>query len=220
MCVSETDAAHSCFSFADADYPVDPNWWDDASCSIYDEVLQIISAGKASRLNCSLCADDECRPVPPPSPLCEPEMEALCGVNRTVPTIAECKRCISLNAGNLSRNFGCGSSDLQGFCPVNLVCPPVLEYYCGAVKPTTTNTTGQQAVWLFGAWLVGNHARFALSRFEVTRSLSGPTPHLDPTCWQCVHKDNANATAEADCSVQDMEAFCTPAPQNSSECYP
>lgn len=138
--------AHSCLLLAAADYPVDPNWWDDASCGIYDEILQIISSGKAARLNCSLCADDECRPLPPPSPLCEPEMETLCGVNRTVSTIAECKRCISLNAANLSHNFGCSSSDLQGFCPVNLVCPPVLDYYCGAVKPATTNTTGWQTV--------------------------------------------------------------------------
>ncbi len=49
---------------------------------------------------------------------------------------------------------------------------------------------------------------------------AGPSPPLDPACWKCMYTDNRQSMEEAQCSVAVMEDFCTPAPQNSTQCYP
>lgn len=89
----------------------------DVSCRVYDTVLQVITDGKATRLNCSKPLGSP-RPQagPPPTPACTAELDKACAAVKADPTV--CKKC---TAGVSFPD--CTKAQIEGYCP-NTPPPP------------------------------------------------------------------------------------------------
>mmetsp|Transcript_26472 Transcript_26472/g.69640 ORF Transcript_26472/g.69640 Transcript_26472/m.69640 type:complete len:526 (+) Transcript_26472:165-1742(+) len=84
----------------------------DTACAVYDEVLQIVTKGEASKLNCSRCAPDRadyCMIRPPPPPSCAAFFNTTkCAHNTTIATnIRLCEECISHFRNNTNATAAC-----------------------------------------------------------------------------------------------------------------
>jgi len=91
------------------------NFFIDALCPVYDQVLKIVSNGTAPRLNCSSCP--ECPVLKPKSKDCLPGVKKICGSVQHNKT--ECTKCYNANAHNFTK-IGCSYCDELSFCNITI----------------------------------------------------------------------------------------------------